>query len=556
MIRFLLSLFTPFRWFIEKMGADYNQFIRILELKLTIDNRSARGFNKRQENAHGNMLIRQTITQIVFGGLFGIFLSITKSPFTFYYFAHIFLLVMMAMSIISEFTTILFDTSENVIIQPLPIKGNTISLARNAHVFLYLSLTAFSMSVVWLIIAIFKFGLISGLIFFFTILLNVLFTLFFANILYLGIMRLASGEQLKTVLMYFQIVIAILFMAGYQFGMKLVDKADITNMVLSINWYTFLIPPAFLSGFIESLSTSNFDAAHLIFTFEALIIPVASIYFTGKYLTPVFNQKLMDLEQGDRNAKVKIETVRISLWYRIMSSIFVHNNEEKASFRLMWKMTGRERLFKQTLFPSIGYIVIIAIVQFVNKPQTLANLSKNDNYLFYLYILMFISMTLPSALLTGNNRQAAWIFKTVPLSSPASFFKGSIKAAFSKFFIPFYIVIGIAACVVWGIRVLPEMIIALMATYLATLLFYYFQNPGFPFSIEKSASQGGAAMLRVFIIMAFAGASGFLHKFLLQSHNYLSLILIPVYIGIIIYVNHVFVYRRITWRKVDKINSY
>jgi hypothetical protein len=556
MIRFLLSIFTPFRWFIEKMGADYNQFIRILELKLTIDNRSARGFNKRQENAQSNMLVRQTITQIAFGGIFGIFLSIIKSPFTFYYFAHIFLMVMMAMSIISEFTTILFDTSENVIIQPLPIRGNTISLARNAHVFLYLSLTAFSMSVVWLIIAMVKFGLISGLIFFFTILLNVLFTLFFANILYLGIMRLASGEQLKTVLMYFQIVIAILFMAGYQFGMKLVDKTDITNMILPINWYTFLIPPAFLSGFIESLSTSNFDTAHLIFTLEALVIPVASIYFTGKYLTPVFNKKLMDLEQGDKNTKVKIETVRISLWYRIMSSIFVHNNEEKASFRLMWKMTGRERLFKQTLFPSIGYIVIIAIVQFVNKPQSLANLSKNDNYLFYLYILMFISMTLPSALLTGSNRQAAWIFKTVPLSSPASFFKGSIKAAFSKFFIPFYIVIGIAVCAVWGIKVLPEMFIALMATYLMTLLFYYFQNPGFPFSIEKAASQGGAAMIKVFIIMAFAGASGLLHNFLLHWHNYMSLILIPVYIGIIIYVNQVFVYKRITWKRVDRVNFY
>ena len=556
MIRFLLSLFTPFRRFIEKMGADYKQFIRILELKLTIDNRNARGINKRQESAQSNMLVRQTITQVVFGGLFGIFLSIIKSPFTFYYFAHIFLMVMMAMSIISEFTTILFDTSENVIIQPLPIKGNTISLARNAHVFLYLSLTAFSMSVVWLIIAIIKFGIISGLLFIFTILLNVLFTLFFANILYLGIMRLASGEQLKTVLMYFQIVIAILFMAGYQFGMKLVDKAEITNMVLSINWYTFLIPPAFLSGLIESISTSNFDTSHLIFTLEALVIPVASIYFTGKYLTPVFNQKLMDLEQGDKNSKVKTESVRMSLWYRIMSSIFVHNNEERASFRLMWKMTGRERLFKQALFPAIGYIIIIIIVQFVNKPMTLQNLAKSDSYLFLLYILMFIAMTMPSSLLIGNNRQAAWIFKTVPIASPASFFKGTIKAAFSKFFVPIYLIIGIIVCALWGLRVLPDLVIALISIYLTTLLFYYFQNPGFPFSVEKAASQGGAAMARVFLTMAFAGASGFLHKYLLHWHNYLSLILIPVYIGIIIYVNQVFVYNRITWKKVDRANSY
>ena len=556
MIRFILSLFKPFKWFIEKMGADYNQFMMILQLKLTIDNRSVRGLYKRNENAQENMLIKQSITQIAFGALFGIFLTIIKSPFTFYYFAHIFIMVMMAMSIISEFTTILFDTSENVIIQPLPVKGNTISLARNAHVLVYLTLIALNLSVVWIFIAIFKFGIVSGLIFIFTIFLNVLFTLFLANILYLGIMRLASGERLKNVLMYFQIAIAILFMAAYQFGMKLVDTNNIRDMVLPIHWYTFFVPPAFFSGLIESFTSLAFNLSHLIFIFEALVFPVVAIYFTGKYLTPVFNRKLMDLEQGDQNSKVKTEAASISLWYKMMSSLFVFNNEEKASFRLIWKMTGRERLFKQTLLPSFGYIVIMVIIPFFSKPVPLNELVRGDRYLFILYIIMFIAVTLPGSLLTGNNQHATWVFKTVPISSPANFFKGSIKAAFSKFFIPFYLVVGIAVCTIWGIRVLPDVFIVLMVTYLSTLLFYYFQNPGFPFSVEKVANQGGAAMVRVFAIMALAGASGILHKFLLHWFDYANLILIPVYAGIILYVNRIMVYEKITWKEVDRVNTY
>jgi ABC-2 type transport system permease protein len=556
MIRFLLSLFIPFRWFIEKTGADYNQFTSILKLKLTVDNRSVKGLMKKPERAYGNMLIKQSIGYIAFGAFFGIFLTIIKSSFTFYYFAHIFLLVMMAMSIISEFTTILFDTSENVIIQPLPVKGNTISLARNAHVFVYLTLMALNLSVVWIFIAIFKFGIVSGFIFVFTIFLNILFTLFFANILYLGIMRLASGERLKNLLMYFQIAIAILFMAAYQFGVKMVDTAQIRDMVLPVHWYTFLVPPAFFSGFIEALSTLHFDLQHLIFFEEALAIPAIAIYFTGKYLTPVFNRKLMDLEQGDKNSKVKIETAHISLWYRIMSSLFVFNNEEKASFRLMWKMTGRERLFKQTFFPSIGYIVIIVLVPFFSKPVPLNELAKGNKYLFLIYALMFISMTLPGSLLTGNNQHATWIFKTIPVKSPANFFKGTIKAAFCKFFIPLYIIVGIVVCSVWGIRILPDVFIAFMATYITTLLFYYLQNPGFPFSLEKVASQGGTMIIKTFIIMALAGASGFLHKGLLQWFDFASLMLIPVYTGIILYVNKIMVYRRITWKEVDKVNNY
>ena len=123
------SAFQTFRGFIEKWAPTTTQFIRILKLKLTLDNRRVKGLTKRPQNDQQNMLVKQSLTQIFLGGFFGIFLILVKLPFTFFYFSHTFIMVMMAMTIISEFTTVLFDTTENVIIQPLPIKGNTINLA-------------------------------------------------------------------------------------------------------------------------------------------------------------------------------------------------------------------------------------------------------------------------------------------------------------------------------------------------------------------------------------------------------------------------------------------
>lgn len=555
MIRFILSLFRPFRWLIENMGADYNQFIRILQLKLTIDDRRTQGFLRKSSNAQGKMLIKQAVGQIFIGAFFSLFLIIVKSPFTFYYFSHSFIMAMMAMMIISEFTTILFDTSENVIIQPLPIKGNTISLARNAHIFIYLTMMAFNLSVLSIIIAFYKFGIASGLIFVFTLFLNVLFTLFLTNILYLGIMRLVSGEQLKNLLMYFQIFIAIFFMAAYQFGLKLVDKVDIQNMVLSVHWYTYLVPPAFFSGFTEALSTLNFDQSHTIFLIEALTIPLFAFYLSGKYLTPVFNRKLMDLEQSDRNSKVKIESSGNGIWHKIISPFFVFNIQEKAAFNLMWKMAGRERLFKQTLLPTFGYVIIFILVQFISHPISLSELALSNSYLIFLYSFILIALTLPSALQTGNNKDAAWIFKALPMNSPANFFKGSIKAAFAKFFVPFYLLIGIVVCSIWGIKVLPDIIIALLAIYLGTLATYYFNNLSFPFSMEKIASQGGANFIRMLGLMIPAVALGFLHKYLLHF-QFANLILIPFYISAILYVNRRMVYQRITWREVDRSNNF
>jgi ABC-2 type transport system permease protein len=556
MIRFLLSLFSPFRWFIQKMGADYSQFISLLRIKLTIDNRSVRGINRRNERVQENMLIKQSISQIIFGGLFGIFLSIVKQPFTFYYFAHIFIMVMMAVSIISEFSSILFDTSENAIILPLPIKGNTVSLARNAHILIYLALMAFSLSVIWVIIAAVKFSIISALFFMASMILNIVLTLFLCNILYLGIMRIATGEQLKTVMMYFQIIIAIIFMAGYQIGFKLVDKSNITDMVLPVHWYTFLVPPAFLSGFITALSDLNFDTAHLLFLIEALIVPVASIYIAGKYLTPIFNRKLLDLEQGDRSSGGRPEASGRSFWYRIMAFIFTGNIEDKASFRLMWKMIGRERTFKQRLLPSIGYIIIMVVVQFINKPVSLDKMADGNSFIFVLYLMLFIAVTIPASLLAGNNPNAAWLFKVIPVSSPANFFKGFINAAFTRFFLPFYLVAGIAVCIIWGLRVIPDVLIALMATYLFTILFYYLQTAVFPFSIEKTAAQGGGATIKMFLIMVLAGLAGFLHASLLKFSIYGNLFLILIYAALIYFINKVFIYKKLTWKTIDKVNIY
>ncbi len=556
MIKFLLALFVPFRWFIEKTGADYNQFIKILRLKLTLDDRRMKGFGGKSGKTMKNALVKQSVTQMILGLLFLSFLMLIKSSFTFYYFSHTFTMAMMAMMIISEFSTVLFDTADNSIMQPLPIKGNTVSLARNAHVFLYLLLMAFNISLFTILLAIYKFGIVSGLIFILTIFLNVLFTLFLTNILYLGIMRLASGEKLKNLLMYFQVIVAILFMAGYEFGLNIVDKSKISNMVLPVHWYTFLVPPAFFSGLIDAFTSSNFDIYHLIFIAEALLLPVIAIYLTSKYLTPVFNRKLMDLEQGDHVSKVQTRGSRQGLWYRTMASIFTKGTEERAAFKLTWKMIGRERLFKQTLLPVFGYVVIMIVIPLLNKHFSYSELVNSNKYLLILYAFMFISVILPSAMNTGNNKYAAWIFKALPFGTPANFFKGCIKAAFVRFFLPFYLALGVIVCSIWGIRVLPDMLIALMAIYLITLVIEFMQIPVFPFTMEKLAPQGASKAFKFIGIIVIAVVLGFLHELLLRWFPFANLMLLPVYFGAILYFDRIYVYRKITWKEVDQANSY
>jgi hypothetical protein len=551
MIRLLLLLFIPFRWFIEKSGADYNQFIQILKLKLIIDDRGTFSLSAKKDNS----LFKQAVTLIFIGILLSFILNLIQSPFTFYYLGHTFIMVMMAMMIISEFSTVLLDTSDNAIIQPLPVKGNTLSLVRTAHVFIYLSFNAFCLSIVSIIIAFIKFGPGSGAAYIFSIILNVMLTLFIANILYLGIMHVATGEKLKNILLYFQIAIAILFMAGYQFGMRLIDGDTIRNLTISVNWYTYLIPPAFFSGFTSTLTSLDFNAMNLVFTIEAIAVPVAAIFLTSRYLTPEFNKKLLNLEQGDRSSKSLKGISGNNLWFKLMSKLLVLDTEERASFKLMWQMAGRERLFKQILFPAFGYALIFIVLPFLTKGTTVQTLATTDRYLVILYSFAIVGAPMSVALLSGMNKNAAWIFKSIPLRKPSALFKGTIKAAFARYFIPFYICIGIVICWVWGIRIAPDVLIVLTSIYIFTLSMFYTQNQLFPFTIENSKPSGDTYIKGLLAIGLLTGY-GFFHYFLINLHPFANLFLIPFNIGLIFLLDRLLVYRIITWKSVDKVNIY
>jgi hypothetical protein len=167
-----------------------------------------------------------------------------------------------------------------------------------------------------------------------------------------------------------------------------------------------------------------------------------------------------------------------------------------------------------------------------------------------------VAITLPRALLLGTNKNAAWIFKSMPLASPASIFKGSIKAAFSKFFVTFYLILVAGLCIIWGFRILPDAIIAFQVIYLFSLITYYFQEPLFPFATDKAAAQAGGAQMKTFVLLIFGIAFAFLHKFMIHWFPFANLILIPVYAGMIYYVNRVMVYDRIRWKVVDRVNVY
>ncbi|GET30345.1 hypothetical protein [Prolixibacter sp. SD074] len=554
MIRFIVSLFLPFRKLIEWTGVDYGQFITVLKLKLLMDNRRSTSFSSNRGGETRNMLMMQSGMFALFGAILTSILHVIQSAFVFYFAIHSMVMIFTAMLIISEFYAILFATSDNSLIHSLPVNGQTVNLARNAHIFVYLFLLGFSFSLVPMIIGAFRFGIVTLLAYILSLALNAAFTLFLTNIMYLGIMQLASGEKLKSLMMYFQVAIAVFFMAFYQYGIRLIDNTDIFNVFLPIHWYAFLLPQSWFAGTIDAVATFNWDLNHLIFLVLAIGMPLAAAIITSKYLTPLFNQKLADMEQGDKSAVVRKTRQTHGKWSRTAAKVFTRKAEERASFTVMWKMIGRERQFKLMLLPSIGYILVLLPLMFQGK--SINNVVSGKLYIALLYFPILISSTLANAVLVGEQKMSGWIFRSSPTDSPAELFKGIIKAGFVRFLIPVYIILAAVVLFFWGFSKISDIVIALLANYLMSIVLFYYQTPRFPFTLEKSAVQGGSNGLRVMLSMLIVVFIAMLHWGLLSMPFHASLLLIPLYITLIWYVDFRWVYSRITWKEIDRYTRY
>ncbi len=552
MIKLLLSLFVPFKSIIKRMGASYTQFIKILELKLTLDNRRPSNFNGNRAKENSSSLFWQFLMMFILGLVILTITTKLHDSFTLFFLGHSMLTLTISMLIISEFSTILLDTSDNTILHPLPINSTTLSLARNAHIFIHLMFSALSLMLPIIIQIAIQYGIGSMAAFIFALILNVIFTLFLSNLLYLGIMRFAKGDKLKNLLMYFQVVMAILFMAIYQLSLNLFEKIDFSNITIATDWYTYIIPSTYFAGFTEMFSSLNFSPNLTILSLVALALPPLGLYIIGKYLTPIFNKKLADIEQSDKLSSQKQPRTLANLF----SKLFSFNQQERTAFVLIWKLIGRERLFLQTVLPTFGYILFFMVFPFFKDFEGITSLAETDKYFVILYASCFLSASIPPSMSIGNNKEIGWLIRSLPIESPHRFFIGAMKSVFVRFLTPFYIAVSIGVVAIWGTKAIADIAVVYMVMYLNIVAAFLATPKKHPFSSNKKSSNSGATLAIFFLVMMSTIILGYIHYYGAQMYKFFPVMLILIY-GLAIYIVQTMIFKKFfTWKALDLANSH
>lgn len=481
----------------ERMGVNTQQLKSILTIKLAMDDRRPSSFQQTRAKKNKKPVKLATLGTMLLTLLMGTFFlfsffvgndDVTKG--TIYFSMYIF---MLAATLISDFTSVLIDVRDNMIILPKPVSDKTFLLSRLLHIIIHISKLILPMTLPAMVLLA-KYRGIGGVSSFaFLVFLATLFTIFLINALYIFILRVTTPEKFKTIISYFQIFIAILFYASYQLVPKLINKAAIENYRVGDSPFIWLAPPYWFANTWHLLNNADFSIAAIISMVLSIAVPIASIWVVIKYFAPNFNRKLSMISgsEGSTSPIAKDgKPIRstTSTYLTLVSKWFSRKGAERMSFLLTYKISSRSREFKMKVYPSMGYLVVyLVMIFFTNKKISLSDLhygttSSKILFISLIYFSSFILIMACGQIQYSEKFKAAWIYFTTPIKEPGLLISGAIRAMIVKFYFPLISIVSILSVVFMGPAIIPNLVLACANQLFITAMVGYISIRELPFS--------------------------------------------------------------------------
>jgi ABC-2 type transport system permease protein len=562
MTHFLLHLLSPVRPLYEKAGVDFNQLKNIVALKLTMDTRrqsasTMRGLNKKDESS--NRFTKSLLILGMFGGFMSIFIGTAASPYMGFTIFFSFAMMMTIMTLISDYSAVLLDTADSVILLPRPVNSATLFWSRITHISLFIGQIIFALSLIPLIVITVKFGFLAAITFAVLMVLVALFALFLTTILYLLAIRYVSEEKLKDFINYLQIGMAVFFYAGYQLLPRLIDFRSMGENTTSPTWWHAFIPPMWMSGAMDSVISSSFESMHLVLIALALIAPLGGVWLMSRYFSGSFGEKLTAMAT-DYTAKLETDTPSVSegkIGFMPRLSTYVTSNAvERSAFQLVWLQMSRDRKLKLRLYPQLAYGLVLFVIFLMpyssrrhgfNISEILENLSTSRTYIMLIYMSSLSLLTMATLIIYSDDFKAAWIYYALPIKRPGEILSGSLKAQVFKFFIPFFMIYASVILFIWGFSVVDDLIFGFLNILLLAMANVFLDKHKLPFSEMAGGNAQGGNSVFMFVVMLIFAAIGGIH-YLLTRIPYFVALSIPFQVLVLYFLLKS--YKNISWEKV------
>lgn len=537
MVKFALFIVRLFKKLIQLWGVDYPQFEILLQNKLTLDFRRNPS-NFKSSGKKSQTLIKQLLVYSLLGVFVGITLFNIQDLLLNLTIIYAVIMVMLATTLINEFTSVLFDERDNDILLVRPISHRTLLLVRIMHIQFYMGYIALALSLFAGIVLAFQFGILISLAYFIGVGLCAWITLLFTIFFYLGLSKFVKGEKFKDFITYVQIFLAIVIFGSYQLLPRIIDMDSVNQASMSIHWWTYLIPPTWIAGFVKGFSFADMNTGIAILSALAVVVPFTGAIIIVRFLSKGFGD-ILSQDNAIENTEIEKKSLKEKLSEK-MNRLFCVTDMERTGWVLAMKTTQRDRKFKQSVYPMFGFVPVFVIMiikpDFNNLMGSLQHLGETNLYLAFIFFGFFGTISIMQLPYT-ENPEAAWIYKALPITKHGHISSGAIKAMLYKFFLPLYMMLTLLAVLIWDIHVFPKMLLGGLLTMLVALLGAILHKMELPFTQAREMQQKGGAVLRMFLGMFLMGGTAGLVYLSTFLASWIILLISVLVIGIILLTN-------------------
>lgn len=518
MRKFILFLLDRFSFLYNKSDINFEQLRSIVEIKFEINSRKASGMLGQSASGKPTSFTFALVIYAIFGLVTAFVLFLQNSALISYGILYAYVLVFTIMVLITDFSSVLLDTSDNTIVLPKPVSSKTVFAARNTFIIIYITQIVLALSAGGIIITFILFGGLAGLLFLFSLILITFLATNLTFALYLGVMSFTSEETMKNAINYMQIAMTVLFMGSYQLLPRLIDNLENFTQQLNFETWMIFIPPfwyATMQGLLQQQIEVEF--LPLLSVVLGIVMPFGLMVGIQKFFIPFFNNKLQDLATQNKDKKDK-KTQSVPSAYSpsvLLQRLLNLKPLEQAGFVLTLQSLKADRKLKLRIYPALGYIVVFIIIIFVsvnkNNENWFEELNTSNHYLWLIYFCGFLLNTAQFETQYSENYKARWVYESAVIQHPGQLISGSFKANQLYFMIPAYILVSVGILFFWGPKTADDLVLGFFNCSLITLINLWLNQRFLPFSLPENARMSGNNFARGILIMLIIAALCGLH---------------------------------------------
>ncbi|MCY4780574.1 hypothetical protein ORI89_13005 [Sphingobacterium sp. UT-1RO-CII-1] len=518
-LRFLI-LFTPV---FKRMGLDVRQLKLILSVKLTCDDRTVSQLfgstgHKRKSGKYMSFfaffmhlvvgLMVMMVALVIPDRLTGFGLGIATYSF------------LLAVFLINDFSSILFDTKDQYIILPKPVSDSTFMAVRILHMAVKLLNVAFAVSLPLVIYSGFEYGVLALLALVFSLFLACLVALFGVSLFYLLALRWLPLSQIKRAIAYIQIFLSLLILAGYMVVPRLLKIDALQDLTIAEEWWLWVLPSVWPVGWFEMV-VGGLNSTTLALLFLSILFPFLAVFFVRFFLAKGFMDKIFAMGQAEVNVNEKKH--KSGIWGKRLALALTRKGPEEAAFLHVWYMTGRSQKLKMQLYPTLVYVPLYFVFIFFMRgeeatlAEQYANLMETGRYIVVFYLASISLFGVLQLITRSEVYKAAWMYYVAPIKKDGEVISGALKAVIIKYYLSFMLLFAIVSVFMFGVSVVNDVLLATSLGLILTIVLALFAIRDYPFSLPEKATNNRSLLTG--LVAGFMFLLAFLHVQIYKMEN-------------------------------------